>query len=252
MDVALECRHAAAIIEHRQVEDDLISVREPRFSSLEVRRDPASITLEFPDRASPEALVHPLLSLPLSILARWRGDLTLHAGAFYSNDRAWAVIGDREAGKSTMLAKIAEAGCPLLADDLLVLDGNVVRAGPACIDLRPDAAERIPNARYLGEIGSRPRHRLSTAPGPARAELGGFFLLGWDEDPTVRAEPMPAGEALRVVYDQEYFGLLGPGDPQRILELLDAPMWRVARPQDWSTTDEAVDRILETTAGVGG
>ena len=184
----------------------------------------------------------------MSILARWRGDLTLHAGAFFANGRAWAVMGEREAGKSTALAQLAERGCPLLADDLLVVDEGVVRAGPACIDLRPDVAERMPGARYLGEVGDRPRYRLSARAGPARAQLGGFFLMGWGEEPTVSADPVPASEALRIVYEQEYIGLLGPADPARVLDLLGVPMWRIRRPADWSFTDETAQRMLEISA----
>ena len=38
---------------------------------------------------------------------------------------------------------------------------------------------------------------------------------------------MPPGEALQIVYEQEYMGLLGPADPAKILDLLNTPMWRV-------------------------
>ncbi|HXV06281.1 MAG TPA: hypothetical protein VFP23_10300 [Solirubrobacterales bacterium] len=251
VSVALECRHASVLVERDRMDADCVSLGTRGSSLLEVRREPAAIVLELPEETTPAALVHPVLTAPISILARWRGDLTLHAGAFFADGRAWAVIGEREAGKSTALAMLAERGCPLLADDLLVLDGGVVRAGPACIDLRPDAAERMPGARYLGEIGNRPRHRLAAPHGPARAPLGGFFLLGWGEQAGVTVEPVPTGEALRVVYEQEYIGLMGPADPQKILDLLGMPMWRVRRPPDWARGEEAIDAILAVTAGAG-
>ena len=247
LSVSLEWRHASALSERNRVDDECVSLAERGTSSLEVRRDPPSIILEFPEPTTPEALVHPLLTPPISILARWRGDVTLHAGSFYANGLAWAVLGAREAGKSTMLAKLAERGCPLLADDLLVLDEDVVRAGPACIDLRGDAAQRMPAARPLGEVGARPRYRLTAPQGPARARLGGLFLLGWSEDMPVQIELMPAGEALKYVYEQEYMGLLGPADPQKILDLLGVPMWRVLRPRSWDSTEETTGRILEIT-----
>lgn len=250
-EVALEWRHASGLVERNKVDPGLVSLGERGRSLLEVRRQPASITLEFPERVTPEALVHPLLTPPISILARWRGDLTLHAGAFFADGLAWAVLGAREAGKSTTLAQLAERGLPLLADDLLVLDDGVVRAGPACIDLRPDVAERTPGARFLGEVGKRPRYRLTAPPGPARAELGGFFLLGWSEDDSVRAEALPAGEALPVVYAQEYIGLLGAADPKKILDLLGVPMWRLQRPRDWRFSGESIERMLEIAARGG-
>ncbi|HXR31562.1 MAG TPA: hypothetical protein VN752_10535 [Solirubrobacterales bacterium] len=251
LDVALECRYASVWSERNRIEPGWISLGEPRGSLLEVRREPASITVEFPDATTPEALVHPLLALPLSILARWRGDLTLHAGGFFAAGRAWGVIGVREAGKSTMLAKLAQNGCPLLADDLLVLDGGVVRAGPACIDLRPDVAERFQGARFLGQVGDRPRYRLATPHGPGRAELAGLFLLDWSEDAEIGIEPVPASEALQIIHKQEYIGLLGPTDPKKVMKLLGTPVWRVRRPRDWGRTEEAVAAVLDVTARNG-
>lgn len=247
--VTLECRHATVLVERKHFEEGWLLFGEEQGSLIEVRSDPASITLELPEEATPEALVHPILSLPISILARWRGDLTLHAGGFFAGGRAWGVLGAKEAGKSTMLATLAGRECPLLADDLLVLDQGTVRSGPACIDLRPDVAEKMPDSRYLGVVGDRPRHRLATPPGPARAPLGGFFLLDWSDDASATVVQMLPGEALQVLYEQEYMGLLGPADPEKILDLLGTPMWRLRRPRDWDSTDEAIDLILKTTSG---
>jgi hypothetical protein len=246
--VPVECRRASVLVKQAELGQERVCAGERGGPLLDVRRDPPAIVLGFPDETTPEALVHPVLTLPISILARWRGDLTLHAGSFVANDRAWAVVGDREAGKSTTLTKIAQRGCPLMADDLLVLDGDVVRAGPACIDLRPDVAEQVPEARALGEIGDRERFRLTTPQGPARARLAGFFLMDWSEDGAVEIERLDMGKALNVVYAQEYMGLLGPADPEKILALLGTPMWRVRRPKDWRVTDEVIDGILAATA----
>lgn len=247
-DVALEWRHASVLVERNGLDSESVVAGEKGADSLEVRRDPPAITLGFAETTTAEALVHPLLTGPISILARWRGDLTLHAGAFFANGRAWAVMGEREAGKSTALAQLAARGCPLLADDLLVLDEGVVRAGPSCIDLRPDAAARADGALALGEIGGRPRYRLPASRGPARAELAGFFLMSWGEDPAVSAEQVPASEALKIVYEQEYIGLMGPADPAKVLDLLGVPMWRVRRPADWDFTEETAERMLEITS----
>jgi hypothetical protein len=247
VSVALEWRHAVGLADQWLIEPDRVMLRERGKSLLDVRRDPPSIALDFAETVTPEVVVHPVLTPPIAILARWRGDLTLHAGSFFANDRAWAVVGAREAGKSTTLARLAERGYPLLADDLLVLDEDVVRAGPACIDLRPDVAERMPEARPLGEVGNRPRYRLTAPPGPPRAKIGGFFLMDWSEDASFELELIPPTDALRVVYEQEYMGLMGPAEPGKILDLLGTPMWRVRRPRDWRVEDECINRILEVT-----
>jgi hypothetical protein len=244
--VALEYRHATALVDRLEQTEENITASSRGSSLIEVRRDPASIALALPNPATAEELVHPILTMPISILARWRGDLTLHAGCFYAGERAWGVMGPREAGKSTMLANLAARRVPLLADDLLVFGQGAVRPGPSCIDLRPDVAERMPGARFLGEVNGRPRYRLTTPPPPRSSpQLGGFFFLSWAEEETVEVTRMPASEALRVIYEQEYIGLMGPVDPVKILDLLGTPMWRVKRPPDWRYTEETLDRILD-------
>jgi hypothetical protein len=245
--VALEWRHASPLAEREQVDGDRVVLSRRGVSLLDVEREPAVITLEFPETVTADAIVHPLLTPPIAILARWRGDLTLHAGAFFANGCAWGVIGAREAGKSTTLARLAERGCPILADDLLVLEGTMAHAGPACIDLRPDIAARMPETRFLGEIAGRPRYRMAAPEGPARAPLGGIFLLDWCERDQVHVEALDAAQGLQLLYGQEYIGLLGPADPTKVLELLGTPMWRVRRPADWDVSAEALDRMLELT-----
>jgi hypothetical protein len=244
-EVALEWRHAAVLVERERIGADRVTLARRRAALLDVSREPARITLEFPEAVSADAIVHPLITAPIAILARWRGSLTLHAGAFFANGLAWGVIGAREAGKSTTLARLAARGCPILADDLLVLDGATACAGPACIDLRPDVAERMPETRFLGEIAGRPRHRMAVPEGPAKAPLGGFFLLDWDE--RVEVEALDAAAGLKLLYEQEYIGLLGAAEPTKILELLGTPMWRVRRPADWDASEEALDRMLQLT-----
>jgi hypothetical protein len=193
---------------------------------------------------SPEALVHPVLTIPLSILAHWRGDVTLHGGAFIHADGAWGIVGEREAGKSSMLAALAERGVPIAADDLLVVDDGWVRAGPRCVDLRPDVASHLPSARDLGVVGTRPRFRLSTPPAPARSRLRGLFVLEWHEEPEPQLVPMTTQERLFVIYRQESIALLGFAEGGKVVELLELPMWRFRRRRDWRATPAAVDRLL--------
>jgi hypothetical protein len=248
--VTVDWRHACALVERAELTADRVAAGDRAGPSLDVRRDPASITFGLPEPVTPEAVVHPLLTPPISILARWRGDLTLHAGGFFAAGRAWGVVGGREAGKSTTLTMLAERGVPLLADDLLVLDGDVVRAGPRCVDLRPDIARRVPAARSLGEVAGRERFRLRTPEAPARAPLAGFFLMDWSEDgERIEIERLPAKAALEVVYEHEYMGLLGPADPRKVLDLLGTPIWRIRRPREWGLTDAVIDRLLDVAAG---
>lgn len=247
-EVTVVWRHASMAIDREQVEAESVCVGARQGSGFEALREPLSIALDLPYEVSPEALVHPLLTVPISVLARWRGDVTLHAGAFAAEGAAWGVVGAREAGKSTMLASLGRRGVPVVADDLLAVLDGVAWSGPACVDLRPDAAEHIDGARYLGEVGRRPRYRLSTPPSPAKLPLRGLFLLGWNDGAAVEDHLLNAKDRLELLYRQEYIGLLGPADPQRILDLMALPAWRVTRPRDWGATDSVCDRILKLCA----
>jgi hypothetical protein len=213
-------------------------------SGFTATRDPARIELMLYPPREDEALVHPVLTVPLAIMARWRGLLTLHGGAFAHQGRAYAILGTREAGKSTMLAMMASLGKPVVADDLLVVQGHDVRSGPSCVDLRPDAALRFPAARQLGIVGDRPRARLSTAPAPDRMRLAGLFVLDWHQAPGVLAERIGLREALNVVLQQEYIALHGDTDALAALRVAALPMWRVMRRPRWEDTEECVEALL--------
>lgn len=212
-----------------------------------VRRDPPSVEIVAPVTLSAEALVHPMLTAPFSMLARWRGDVTLHGGAFVHAGGAWAVVGERTAGKSSLLGMLATRGLPIAADDLLTIDDGWLRAGPTCVDLRPDVAERLPSSRDLGVVGTRPRFRLSATPAPSRSRLLGVIVLEWHEGPEPAFLAMAAAERLQTLYRQEAIALLGFAQPHKFMDLLGLPMWRFRRRRDWESTPAAVDRLLELT-----
>jgi hypothetical protein len=131
----------------------------------------------------------------------------------------------------------------VIADDLLVLRDGLVLPGPACVDLRPDAASHFSGSRLLGTVAGRERHRLSTDPRPEPLPLAGVFVPEWHDEPHVAIEPTPRSEQLAVLYGQEYVGHMGPIDARVILGLLAYPTWRLHRPRDWSI--DAAAALLE-------
>ena len=68
------------------------------------------------------------------VFSRWPRGLPRRAFVFGS--LAWAVVGGREAGKSSLLAALAARDLPVLADDLVISDSHQAFCGPRTIDLR--------------------------------------------------------------------------------------------------------------------
>jgi hypothetical protein len=249
--VVIEWRLATTIADHAEVYNDKISFGTRRATSIFIDRDPPSIMFHLPELPVPDALIHPLGTVPFALLARWRGDVTLHAGAFATAAGAWAVVGHREAGKSTLLASLANRGVRLLADDLVaVLEGRVW-PGPGCVDLRPDAAVRFAGARDLGIVSGRRRFRLSTPTETRRLPLRGIFVLAWHDRAGVRVEPLTVEERLRLLYDLEYVALVGPADPRALMDLVEVPAWRVSRSRHWTETDASLDAVMDLAGAHG-
>ncbi|NUT55228.1 MAG: hypothetical protein HOQ03_04505, partial [Thermoleophilia bacterium] len=131
-EVAFDWLLASPTHTRRDVVEERVSISLRSQWALTVEREPKSATLHLPERIPTAAIVHPYSTMCLSILARWRGDLTLHGGAFVHGGAAWALCGDRTAGKSTMLGLLAGRGVPIAADDLIVVGDREALAGPHC------------------------------------------------------------------------------------------------------------------------
>ena len=209
---------------------------------MTIERAPARVTFRL--AASPPArdLVHPYLAPAAAIAARWAGRESFHAGAVVADGGAWAVLGDRESGKSTTLAHLALAGHAVVADDLLVVDGDAVLAGPRCIDLREASAAHLGAGAPLGVVGVRERWRVPLAPVPARVPLHGWVTLVWDDSVGVDilqgAERMLALLPFRSVQ-------LAPEAPANLVDLSSLPVLRLRRPQRWDALDAAAARLLD-------
>lgn len=215
---------------------------------LALRRIDGTATYYGPPLASDE-LAHPYLGAAAVTFSRWAQREVFHAGAFAVDGRAWIVIGGRTAGKSTLMAAIAAAGLPVIADDLAVLAGTTVYAGPRSIDLRepvpPGAlADPVPRMR---PSRSGTRSRVFLPPITARWPLGGWFFLHWDTDESSLSVPMSVllGRlaAVRSVPDL-------PSDPATILTLSSYPAWDLRRPRDWRSLPSTVDMLLRATQRV--
>ncbi|TQN37946.1 hypothetical protein FHU33_4619 [Blastococcus colisei] len=190
------------------------------------------------DAVPHEHLVHPFLSTSVAVMSRWQGRDAFHAGAVVRDGGAWAVLGDKGQGKSSLLALLALRGAEVLSDDLVVLDDGKVHRGPRCIDLRADAAQRLSCGEDLGIVGARHRARLRLGEAPGVVPLKGWVVLGWGDQLSVEEVPV----------DQRLPALLGnlalrlpPPSFARVMSYLSKPFLRLTRPCDWNVADEALD-----------
>jgi hypothetical protein len=183
--------------------------------------------------------VHPFLGLPAAIAARWLNRAAFHGGGFAFRGRAWGLLGDREAGKSTLLGQLLSAGVGVLCDDILVCERDRAYAGPRSIDVRADASAVV-GGEQLGVVGNRPRWRLRPPAGPAVLPLGGLVKLEWGEP--ARMEPLDVPERLDLLVASS---ALRPTDQEAalLLDLMTVPAWRFVRPRALEQLEQ-VTRVL--------
>ena len=204
-----------------------------------VRVDAPSLRATVPGSWSDENILHPGLALAALDLAAARGVDSVHAGAVVGPDGAWALVGTKEAGKSTLVGHFAAIGADVLTDDVLVLEGDRCLAGPRFVDLRPSAAERM-----RGTIAARggTRGRLPLPPARASARLAGFVYLAWGDE--VALDPLPASERLRRLAARRAEDRW-PADSSLLLDLAALPAFELRRPKRWDELDASAEALAD-------
>jgi hypothetical protein len=226
----------------RERVDETTAVLLPRSGGwVSMDRTAGRATLSLPARPAPGALVHPHLASVAVVSAHWLGRETFHAGGFVAGGKAWGLLGEKEAGKSSFLASLSREGIPILCDDVLVLDDLTALAGPRSIDLRPDAATRIGAGEPMGVVGTRERWRLALEPISAELPLGGWVTLGWGEETSVR--PLRGSDRLVALGGHRATSLYPPR-PETLIELSSLPMIELQRPRRWDLAAEVAQRLL--------
>lgn len=213
-----------------------------------VSMDRTSCRAEFTFSARPtaSALLHPHLAAVGAVWSHWSGREAFHAGAFLAHGGVWGLLGEKGAGKSSMLAALARAGAPIVCDDVLVLDGSTALAGPRSIDLRADAARQLRMGESLGMVGERERWRVPLEAIAPELPFRGWVALRWSEQPALqrllgvgRLRELLEHRALRVP----------PRVPTASVELASLPFLELCRPRRWSAIDDAAEQVLSALSG---
>jgi hypothetical protein len=228
------------------LEKDMARYPDAREGHVTVDRQAGVASFTGVNGLTSDEIVHPRLGLVGAIYAQWLpGRMAFHAGAFVSGERAWAVVGESEDGKSTLIAALALAGLPVLGDDTLVLDGIRCLSGVRCVDLRPDAAVHLGVRDGTVTVRRGDRERLVIDGPPREAPLAGWLFLRWGDELSIRALDTP--ERIARIASRQRWHRRGVTDPARLLDLAAMPAWELSRPRDWAHLPRVVEHVRELT-----
>jgi len=213
---------------------------------IEIRREPLAVDLALARPTAPECVVAPHLTSAASTIAIWMGRPAIHGGAFLHDGGAWVLLGDKGHGKSTTLGWLAQAGVPIVTDDLVVCDGDNVLAGPRCVDLRLEPARKLNTGRELGVVGTRERWRVDVPNCPPSTPLRGWIFLEWGPktaverlSPVERMSRLARHRAIAVPWE----------DPGTLLDLAARPAFVWSRPKEWSKIEPSIATLLAQIVG---
>lgn len=205
--------------------------------SISLRRTPAEACYVGESELSLAEVIHPFLAPAASVHAEWQGWIPIHAGAFYVNGGAWLLLANRVGGKSTTLAALAASGVPVLADDLVVLRGSRVMAGPRSVDLRQPGPF---DATDLGKVGERRRWRMSLPSVVPEAPVVGAISLKWSTMSEVR--PLSAADRSQAMKSALSMSV----SPRLFLTTLAIPAYEIRRSR--GAIDQTLRLVDEVTA----
>lgn len=210
---------------------------------LEVSREPAVASFTMPRLRSCDELLHPWLVPAAATVSAWHGRRVLHGGLVTNGEQAVAIVGEKEGGKSTLLATLAfAAGLGVMCDDLVVFDGHLVFAGPSCIDLRPAAVAHLPDVVGSSLVRDGTRLRVPVPKTSPTARLLGVVVLEWSEQTGIR--PVPPSERLPKILPHALVEGI-PAGVSGVLGFAQYRMWRLSRPREWAALETSAKLIRE-------
>lgn len=206
---------------------------------VDIDGDRGVATFHTPFEMTDAMVAHPFLAPLGGVWARWLGHEAFHGSSVVIDGAAWGILGDKEAGKSTMAAWLSTDGLDVVTDDLLVVEPGaspLCHAGPRFIDLRPAAADQLRSraTAMAVEVRDGERHRFPLQPAPKLVPLGGFVIL--EDADEVSLDPVPPSERLSRIAPHRMFVAIA-GNPTGLLDLVRLPTVRLRRPKEFGQID---------------
>lgn len=213
---------------------------------LSVDRSGMTATYSVRSPLSDEDLLHPYLAAAAAWFSHWLGRETFHGGAVVVGGHAYALVGEKEAGKSSLLAWFSQRGVEVVTDDLLVLEGELLFTGPRCIDLRSESVLGRDEIERFATVRGGTRHRVALPQTSHSWPFGGWILLDWGTETSMR-KVAPRDRLARLAAHRVL--RVPPSSPGYLLRLATLPMWELTRVKEWGTMDGVADLVSSTVAG---
>ena len=199
-----------------------------------------------------------ILGSAMGLALHQRGIFALHAAAALIDGKAVAITGRSGAGKSTIALAFAEAGFPVLSDDVLAIrttkDGLNASRAVRRIRLCPDALHRFDHApkdyppSYVGEP-ELAKHDFGIGEAPEQARLVTVIELA---DGSAKAEQIFGADAVELILANSFRGSMAELGQQRrdqyasaVAIATNAEIYRLHRPRDLNRLPDLVHRIAD-------
>ena len=215
---------------------------------LGIDRAAGTATYRMDPLLGPHELVHPYLAPVGAVYAQWLGRESFHCAGVAVDGGVWALLGEKEAGKSTLVAWLAGHGFDVFADDLLVVDTGpepVAHAGPRFIDLRRPTAERLGHDG-VEVVRDGDRWRLPLNEVEPVAPFRGFVVV--EEGPSTQIETVATTQRLPS-FSQHRFVPTLTRNAVGLLDLSVLPTYVLSRPKRWDELDRVGALLTGTLAG---
>jgi hypothetical protein len=213
-----------------------------------MRRESHEACFTTPRALTADELVHPMLGHAALAFSHWMGRECFHAGVLLGPDGAWALLGERGAGKSSTLAWLVQNGYAIVADDLLILEDRIAFVGPRTIDLAAPSASHLGWGAELEHVRGGLRQRLPLAALAPQHRLMGWVSLVWADE--VGIVLVPAADRLPLLAGHGHHPL-GKANWPNLLSLAALPMFELQRPKRLESLGAAAQLLLDTIAATG-